>query len=84
MAFGMDFLNPNIRIIIYNPGLVDVLLTLESIYDKSFNPNMQSAIKHIWTVTDTSSCLHTSHCASVDLFLFLMLMFRLSAEPSYS
>lgn len=46
MAFRIHFLNQNIRD--YNLGLVNVLLTLESIYDKSFNPNMKTVIKHIW------------------------------------
>lgn len=46
MAFRINFLNQNIRD--YNLGLVNVLLTLESIYDKSFNPNMKTVIKHVW------------------------------------
>lgn len=46
MAFRINFLNQNVRD--YNLGLVNVLLTLESIYDKSFNPNMKTVIKHVW------------------------------------
>lgn len=84
MAFRINFLNQNIRD--YNLGLVNVLLTLESIYDKSFNPNMRTVVKHIWIywvvhrhiLKDICLCL----CAS--LFTHICLQSHLTCRLQHS